>query len=143
MAEVKTAKRILLFLIIIEFFNGLSGVAGGVGLIADPTAAALGMELEWLQGTPFSNYLIPGIVLLVFNGLGNLTAAFLSVFRNPYRSHIALFFGLLMMIWIISQVAWIGYKSFLQPLYFSTGLLQTILGVSLLKQDKLKLNRNK
>ena len=136
MEEVKTVKRILIFLIIVEFFNGLSGVAGGTGLIADPTAAALGMKLEWLQGTPFNNYLIPGIVLFTFNGLGNLTAAFLSIFKNHYRSHIALFFGIIMIIWIISQVAWIGYKSFLQPLYFSTGLAQAISGASLLKHEK-------
>jgi CDP-diglyceride synthetase len=136
MENAKTAKRILLFLIIVEFFNGLSGVAGGTGLIADPTAAALGMKLEWLQGTPFNNYLIPGIVLFTFNGLGNLTAAFLSIFKNRYRAHIALFFGVVMLIWIISQVAWIGYKSFLQPLYFSTGLIQAVLGALLLKQEK-------
>ena len=136
MKNEKTAKRILLFLIIVEFFNGLSGVAGGIGLIADPTAAALGMELEWLQGTPFNNYLIPGIVLFTFNGLGNLTAAFLSIFKNRYRAYIALFFGVVMLTWIISQVAWIGYKSFLQPLYFSTGLIQAVLGALLLKQEK-------
>ena len=136
MKNEKTAKRILLFLIIVEFFNGLSGVAGGIGLIADPTAAALGMELEWLQGTPFNNYLIPGIVLFTFNGLGNLTAAFLSIFKSRYRAHIALFFGVVLLIWIISQVAWIGYKSFLQPLYFSTGLIQAALGALLLKQEK-------
>ena len=139
MKNAKTAKRILLFLIIVEFFNGLSGVAGGTGLIADPTAAALGMELEWLHGTPFNNYLIPGIVLLVFNGLGNLTGAVLSIRKNRYYAHIALFFGLVMLVWIISQVAWIGYKSFLQPLYFSTGLLQAILGALLLKHETPKL----
>jgi CDP-diglyceride synthetase len=138
MEKAKIAKRVILFLIIVEFFNGLSGVAGGVGLIADPTAAALGMKLEWLQGTPFSNYLIPGIVLLVFNGLGNIIAAFLSIFKNRHRAYIALFFGFVMMIWIISQVALIGYKSFLQPLYFSTGLLQAILGALLLKHEKTK-----
>ena len=138
MKDKKTVKRILLFLIIVEFFNGLSGVAGGTGLISDPTAAALGMKLEWLQGTPFNNYLIPGIVLFTFNGLGNLAAAFLSIYKNRYRAHFALFFGVVMLIWIISQVAWIGYKSFLQPLYFSTGLLQAILGVLLMRNENAK-----
>jgi len=136
MKNAKTTKRILLLLIIVEFFNGLSGVAGGTGLIADPTAAALGMKLAWLRDTPFNNYLIPGIVLLTFNGLGNLTAASLIIFKNRYRAHIALFFGLVMIIWIISQLAWIGYKSFLQPLYFSTGLIQATLGALLLKYEK-------
>lgn len=41
---------------------------------------------------------------------------------------IATAFGAIMMTWIVAQVSWIGYKSFLQPLYFSTGLLQFAAG---------------
>ena len=86
-------KGIFISLIIIEFFNGLSGLAGGFGLISDPSAASLGMDLAWLDGTPFNNYLIPGIILFVFNGVGNILAAVLSI--RKYRSFhaIAIFFG--------------------------------------------------
>lgn len=135
------AKQIKIFtvlLIIIEFFNGLSGLAGGFGLISDPTAASLGMELSWLEGTPFNTYLIPGIVLLAFNGLGNIIAAILSLRKNKYMNKVAIFFGFGMMIWIASQVLWIGYKSFLQPLYFSTGLVQAILGLIIWKKMRAK-----
>ena len=128
-------KKIFVILIIIEFFNGLSGLAGGFGLMSDLTAASLGMDVSWLEGTPFSNYLIPGIVLFFVNGVGNVFAAIISLRRNRHFARAALFFGLIMMIWIISQVAWIGYKSFLQPLYFSSGLLQGILGFLMLKKE--------
>lgn len=135
------AKQIKIFtvlLIIIEFFHGLSGLAGGYGLIADPSAASLGMELSWLEGTPFNNYLIPGIVLLVFNGLGNTIAAILSLRKNKYLNGVAVFFGFGMMIWIASQVLWIGYKDFLQPLYFTTGLVQVLLGLILWNKMRAK-----
>ena len=132
----KKLKAIFISLIIIEFFNGLSGLAGGYGLISDPTAASLGMEQAWLEGTPFNNYFIPGIILFVFNGLGNTVAAVLSIRKHRYYPVFALFFGAGMMIWIISQVAFIGYKNFLQPLYFSTGLIQTLLGIILIQNKK-------
>lgn len=121
-------KILLIAVIVVEFFNGLSGIAGGIGLILDPSAASLGMELEWLNSTPFTNYLIPGIILLLFNGCGNIFAGISALKKQRYSAYIALFFGLVMMIWIITQVGMIGYKSFLQPLYFFTGLLQTLLG---------------
>lgn len=133
----KNKKFFIVLLIIIEFFNGLSGLAGGFGLISDPTAASLGMELSWLQGTPFQNYLIPGIVLFVVNGIGNTFAAIFTIKKTRIYDTIGIFLGAIMMIWIISQVAWIGYKNFLQPLYFSTGLLQTLLGIIV-----YKINRN-
>ncbi len=132
----KKLKAIFISLIIIEFFNGLSGLAGGYGLISDPTAASLGMEQAWLEGTPFNNYFIPGIILFVFNGAGNTVAAVLSIRKHRYYPVVALFFGAGMMIWIISQVAFIGYKNFLQPLYFTTGLIQTALGIILIQNKK-------
>ncbi len=140
-----SAKQIKIFtvlLIIIEFFNGLSGLAGGYGLIADPSAASLGMELSWLEGTPFNDYLIPGIVLLTFNGLGNTIAAILSLRKNKYMNEVAVFFGFGMMIWIASQVLWIGHKSFLQPLYFTTGLAQALLGLIMWKKMSDKVIRS-
>lgn len=132
----KKLKVFFISLIVIEFFNGLSGLAGGLGLISDPSAASLGMELSWLEGTPFSTYLIPGIILFVFNGLGNILAAVLSIRKHPHFPLAALFFGAGMMIWIVSQVAFIGYKNFLQPLYFSTGLIQTLLGIIIFQNEK-------
>lgn len=138
----KQIKILIILLIIIEFFNGLSGLAGGYGLIADPSAVSLGMELSWLEGTPFNNYLLPGIVLLTFNGLGNTIAAILSLRKNKYMNEVAIIFGIGMMIWIASQVLWIGYKNFLQPLYFSTGLVQAFLGLLIWNKMRAKVRRS-
>jgi hypothetical protein len=86
------------------------------------------MPIEWLVGTPFSNYLVPGLVLFIFNGLGNLTGGILTSLKLRHSPEVAIFFGIIMMIWIISQIGWFGYQSFLQPLYFTTGLAQVLLG---------------
>lgn len=121
-------KITIILLIIIEFFNGLSALAGGLGILNDPTGQTLGMELSWLEDSPFKNFLIPGIILFVFHGIGNTFAAVYSLKKRKYMNEIAILFGIGMMIWIIVQVSIIGYGSLLQPLYFSTGLFQVILG---------------
>ncbi len=137
--KAKHIKTFTILLIITEFFNGLSGLAGGYGLIADPSAASLGMELSWLEGTPFNTYLIPGIILIAFNGLGNTIAAILSLRKNKYMNGVAIFFGFGMMIWVASQVLWIGYKNFLQHLYFTTGLVQALLGLIIWNKMRAKI----
>lgn len=129
-------KRWLALTAILQAFNGLSGIVGGVGLVANPTGLELGMDPAWLESTPFNNYLIPGIVLLVVNGLGNVGGFFATVRKHPRAGEIASIFGAIMMIWIVAQVAWIGYKNFLQPFYFATGLLQIVAGILLIRSNR-------
>lgn len=127
----------ILFLMgVFQAFNGFSGVLGGVMLVKDPTGDSLFMKLEWLTGTPFSDFLIPGIILLVFNGLGNLLGVIMTISKKARRAEYAMAFGMIMMIWIITQVVMLGYLSVLQPLYFSTGLIQLILGAFAWKKSR-------
>ena len=44
-------------------FQGLSGLAGGLGLIIDPSGAMIGLPAAWLEGSLFRDYLIPGVIL--------------------------------------------------------------------------------
>ena len=118
-------------LAVMQIFNGLSALAGGIGLMGDPTGGNVAMETEWLEGTPFTNFLIPGIILFVVNGIGNTTGFIFTIRKHMREAEIGMVFGVVMMGWIIVQVILIGYGSFLQPLYFATGLLQLYFGYSL------------
>lgn len=133
----KKKRKIIVLLAVIQIFNGLSGIAGGFGLLSDTSGAAVGLELTWLQQTPFSNYLIPGLVLLIVNGFGNVSGFILTIRKHRKFDLIAVFFGLIMMVWIISQAYWIGYKSLLQPVYFGTGLMQFMLGLMINKKGSV------
>lgn len=61
-------------LIVIELFVGLWAVIGGVGLVSG-AIPFLRMPVEYLQGTPFSDYTIPGLLLLLVVGGSFLFAA--------------------------------------------------------------------
>jgi hypothetical protein len=58
---------------------------GGISLILAPDGSLLGMQPGWLEKSPFSNYLIPGILLIVFMGIFPLFALFglLTKNQNP------------------------------------------------------------
>lgn len=44
----------------------------------DPTGGGMGMDASVLAGSPFPDFLIPGMVLLAVNGLGSLVGALAS-----------------------------------------------------------------
>jgi hypothetical protein len=67
-------KGIRITLVVIELFVGLWAVIGGVGLVTG-TIPFLQMPVEYLQGTPFSDYTIPALLLLLVVGGSFLFAA--------------------------------------------------------------------
>lgn len=102
---------VLLFVTINAFGGGYYGMAG-----------AKHVPTEWLQGSPFSNYFIPSLILFVCVGGSSLMAAF-AVFRRHHLARKAAFScGVIILIWISVQVAIIGYVSWMQPATAIAGL---------------------
>lgn len=109
-------------------FQGLSGLAGGLGLVGDPTGAALGLRLEWLDGSPFADYLIPGVFLLTVLGAAPLLTAH-GVWRSRAWSWAAsLLVGLSLLVWLGIQIAVVGYVAD-PPLQLVYGLLGVLIVV--------------
>lgn len=112
----------------LQVFIGLGAVGGGLGLVSEPSGANLGIPLEWLKDSPFSTYLIPGVVLLAVNGLGSLLGAAASFTRYRYAGEAALALGAFLVAWIILQVYWIAAFHWLHALYLALGLVEFALG---------------
>jgi hypothetical protein len=103
-------------------------VAGGLGLIFEPSGADVGIPLELLENSPFSSYLIPGMVLFTINGLGSLVGAAASFTRYRYAGESAMALGVFLVAWIILQVYWIAFFHWLHALYLGLGVLEFVLG---------------
>ncbi len=93
---------------IIIAINALGG--GWYGM-----AGAKAIPLEWLEGSPFDSYLVPSLILFIAVGMTNLLAAFLLFQKNRRAPMVSLLCGLILLIWIVTQVSIIGYVSWLQP----------------------------
>lgn len=112
-------RSLRIFLIVLEVFVGVGAVAGGIGVATN----GIGFPVEWLEGTPFRSYVIPGLVLMFVVG-GSQLAAAIAVWRRRWWGTVAsLAAGLILAGWISVQVAIIGLVSWLQPFYFALGLL--------------------
>ncbi len=75
-------------------FLGISAIGGGAALIISPSGKLLGgLPLSILQHSPFTNFLIPGIILFVVLGLfpSLLIFALLKKSASPFAEHLNLF----------------------------------------------------
>lgn len=104
-------------------------MAGGGALVWDPTGDVLGVPLALLEGTPFKDYLVPGLVLLAVNGVGSLAGAWASFGRRRFAGVLGTGLGVFLMVWIVVQVWWIGF-GWPHLLYFVLGLVEAGLAVA-------------
>jgi hypothetical protein len=105
-------------LMALDAFLGLTAVAGGVALLT----GWISPSVDLLRGSPFSSYLIPGLVLLVVVGGSGLVAT-LAVLRQsawgPLASTVA---GLMILGFEAVELTIIG-PHWLQAVYVAVGLL--------------------
>lgn len=128
-------KKYFLSLAGIQLFVALGAIPAGILYLSDPSGTAMGNSTEMLAHSPFSNYLIPGLFLLIVIGLGSLAVSILSFLRKETASAAGIILGSILCIWIIIQVYWIGYLSFLQPLMFAVGLAEILTGLIIRKHQ--------
>ncbi|MGS0688885.1 hypothetical protein ACVBEQ_27670 [Nakamurella sp. GG22] len=112
------------FLVGVEVFVAVGAVYGGVGLIADNS---IGMLPEWLDGTPFSSWTLPGIFLLMIVAAPMFVAAVAELRRVRWAYAASLVAGAAMVGWIVVQLLVIGRYFFLQPIMFACGAAVIVL----------------
>jgi hypothetical protein len=117
---------------VLQAFIGIGAVGGGLLLVLDPGGAKLGTPIELLDRTPFTTFLIPGIVLLIVNGLGSIAGSVSSFIRHRFAGELAIALGMFLIVWIAVQVYWMALH-WLHALYFVLGILEVALGWSVWK----------
>lgn len=90
--------------------------------MAAPSGDILGLSLEWLAGTPFDDFFIPGLLLFWVVGGSYLTAGLCLIYQQPWARAAVFFAGATLTIWIIVQIALLGPATWLQPLLLAGGL---------------------
>ena len=116
-------------LIAVGVFNALSAVGGGIGLL---TPGSMGIPLSIIEGSIFTSYLWPAMILVVVIGGTQALAVVAELRRAGTALFWAAFAGFAMLIWIFVELAIMGGYSLLHGIYFSTGTLQLVLVLALL-----------
>ena len=124
--------------VILLLFNGVGALYGGWQLVTDPTGGSMQMPLTYLQHSPFTNYLIPGIVLLLANGVGSFVVLGLIMFTNRCYSLAIVAEGFILGGWITIQMLMLRTANPLQLFYFATALLLVVTGTALWRIKQVK-----
>ena len=116
---------------------GIGALASGAMLFLVPDGHLFSWTVAMLDGTPFRNFTIPGIILFVFVGVLPVLTVYGLLKRpdwrwaealNPSKSYhwsmaLSWAVGVMMLIWITVETLLLGYMSFLQPMVAVWGAL--------------------
>jgi hypothetical protein len=111
---------------ILDVFVSSTTIAGGIGLLT----GAIPASLAWLQGSPFSDYTIPGLALGLLVGGSSLFAAATILSGREVGVLASAFAGLMMMGFEVVEIAvinrfvgsWLSIAVVLQAFYTEAGL---------------------
>lgn len=108
-------------------FLGLGALFGGGSLILDPSGAGLGLPAEFLEGSVFPDYLVPGLVLFCVLGVGSFVVAYGVLRSAAWAWPAGLALGGATLVWLLVQVLVIRTYFYLQPVIATVGVLVVVL----------------
>lgn len=126
-------KKLYYVLGTLQAVTAIGAIPAGIGYLMDTSGQILGASVELLANSPLKSFLLPGLFLLLINGLAHVAGSFLSFSRHRYAGNAGLILGVLLTLWIIIQIAWISLTSFLQPLFLVIGLVNTFISLKISK----------
>ena len=134
MENINVKMKVYLGLGALQAFIGLGALGGGFMLVIDPSGSALGLPMSFLEGSPFPDFLIPGMFLFAINGVGSMIGAGFSFARRRYAQEIAIVLGAILVAWIVIQVVTISSFHWVHVLYFILGVVELLIGLYIRRQ---------
>lgn len=109
-------------LIGIELFTGLSALAGGGLLTIRPDGSLLQAEVSALDGSPFADWRIPGILLVVLVGASFVLAALWLWKGGRHARELSIAAGLGLVVFEATEFVWVGFQP-LEAVFAVVGML--------------------
>jgi hypothetical protein len=82
---------------------------GGVALLMAPSGEIVGLSVALLDGTPFEDFLVPGIVLLVVFGLVPAVACYGLYTRRRWGWTTSVGIAVALLVWVLVEVT-VGFE---------------------------------
>ena len=135
-SEYRPLGRLPVAAMALEIILGVGAMGGGIALMAGPHGEILPLPVSALAGSFFEDYFVPGAILFSILGLGPLGAAAAAWRRWPVARYLALAVGGALLIWLVSEIAIVGYSNHppLQALYLALGVVMVLVAVAWIRQ---------
>ena len=129
-------KTVRIIVIVALALLSVGAIMGAVLLIQKPTGSPMEIPQSVLQHSGFHSFLIPGILLLVSQGLLPLLVMVIAIFCKRGHGWWIAFQGCVLFGWITIEVILLRTVVWLQYVYGGLGLLLIACGWVLRKQSK-------
>lgn len=106
----------------------MGALYGGGKFIADPSGNSLQITVHLLRHSPFKDFLVPGIILFVANGVFSLLTLVLLLINNSNYPKAITIQGCILLGWIIIQIALLCSFNALHFTLGSTGIVLIVNG---------------
>ncbi len=115
-----------------DLFEAVSAIAGAVGLVV----GFMNIPVTVLNGTPFSDFTVPALLLGAVVGGSALMAAAITAFGpGRYGAPASAVAGCVTVGWVAVEIAMIGLGSWLQVFYLLVGMVMIGLAWLLWRAD--------
>lgn len=129
-------KKVYRLLFILHAFVGVGAIFGGMMAILNPQGPG-GMPTDVLKNSPFSDFLIPGIILFTVIGLGNIISALTIFLKSRFHGYVSSVFSWALVIWIIVQCIMLNTVVYLHVIFFVIGLIEAVLAMIILFKQRM------
>ncbi len=109
--------------VVLEVLTGIMAIPVGLSFIQDPTGRAIGVPQGWIEASVFGSYLVPGLYLLLMNGVAMLALAALTVRRHWIAPWLTGMLGVGMIIWIAVEVIALPETMILTWVFLAVGIV--------------------
>ena len=115
-------KFLLLLSLLLLLFNAIGALYGGWHLITHPDGSSILLPIEFLRGTMFTTYFIPGLILFCCNGLFDLIVCLAIFKRYKFYPELIMLAGIVLTGWLVIQILIIQILYFLQYILGAVGI---------------------
>jgi hypothetical protein len=112
-------------------FVAITSLISGMMMIIKPDGNLLALPPDLLHTTPFTSYLIPGVLLFLFVGVINLYALLKNLTNNRLGYAWSIAGGFSLTVWIIVEISMIHTAHWLQIIFLGLGICIMLLGYQL------------
>lgn len=108
---------------------GLVAITAGWTMVTSGTVDGHRLPADWLSSHAlFSDYLVPGLILLLMIGVGGVLTAAVNVADGRLGSIAALAYGLILVGWILGELWFLTQTMVLTWVILATGALLVAVG---------------
>ena len=122
--RVRERTRTCLAIGVVATLNAIAALAGALGLIL----GFLELDATSASRLPWQSPVVGGIALGLVVGVPNAVVAWLALNARPETGRAAVAVGVVLIGWIVVELAFIRELSFFHPLYVAIGALMIWLG---------------